>query len=693
HLLAELPFAEGITETTLVADPAALREPTFPYRALASAGVTPASPTDVVANAPFILMERGSISWRERVAWDQLRTPAERLLVDARMYRLREPDALAQALATLDPASEPAPLPWLCEQLTADTPLLMLLAGDRPGATARWRQRLTEHPDTQDDVHCLALTSFWQAQELEETGAWEQAAQLWRTASACLATLVTDDEFWDGWRQGRASSYRQAVTKADTRLVRTALSRYLIDVLAGHAGRHANAGRTSEADRYQELVFLFESELDAAQCLKDAGGLPVPGGGKLSCGPEYLRLVGLAGEFGEFMAEKRYPKVAEDDASQELLRRLRCAFSGLSRTLSLLDKHRFEAALRALPGYHRMRRSELPEDCVGPTRHDGVGDCAYCREFLDHDPAYTYLPNRRFQLSRDAARLAVRAYLSIARDQLIDHRVEPAMAELTSAIDVANNALIGARAEDAALRMIIGRVDALTEARADDAGPGLDEAIGLVEKATAALGNSIRPTLTTKMAKLLVKRGVWYGSACFEFRIPIDLARAVLDLRRALTLDPNSTWVRYNLAKGLIYHSGDLPTRSSTDRLMLLIEAMLSVEGGIELAGMTSRLREAQEDGLEAIEALLLEHRSMDDLHRIIQSFRTDAAAELTGPDKADALDEAAEAARTAGDLTGCAHYLVRAVRADPENDRIRAKLLAVLRELLREPPSEGAGA
>jgi tetratricopeptide (TPR) repeat protein len=340
-----------------------------------------------------------------------------------------------------------------------------------------------------------------------------------------------------------------------------------------------------------------------------------------------------------------------------------------------------------------MRRSDLPQDCVGPARHDGVGDCTYCQQFLEHDPAYTYLPNRRSQLSRDAARLAVRAHLSIARDQLIGHQVEPAMAELTSAIDVANNALIGARAEDAALRMIIGRVDALTEARTDDAGPGLDEAVELVEKAMSALGNSIRPELKKKLAKLLVKRGVWYGSACFEFRIPIDLARAVLDLRRALQLDPNSTWVRYNLAKGLIYHAGDLANRPAAQRLPLLIEAMLSVEGGIELAGPTSRLREAQEDGLEAIEALLLEDRSMDDLHQIIRSFRTDPAADLTGSAKANALDEAAERARDAGDLAGCAHYLVRAVRADPDTERLRAKLLAVLQELLREAPSQGAGA
>ncbi len=682
RLLTELPFAEGVAEATLVADPVALREPTFPYLALSSAGVTPASPTEVVADAAFTLMERGGISWRERVAWDQLRTPAKRLLVDVRMYRLREPVALGQALATLDPATEPSSLSWLCARLPEDAPLLSLLAGDRVRATALWRQRLADRPDDQDDVHCLGMTSFWHAQDLEETGAWEQAAQVWRTALACLATLLTHDEFWIGWRQGRATCYRHVVTPTDTGLLRIELGRYLIGVLTGHAESHANAGRQREADRYQELVFSFEAELDAAQCLKEAGGLPLHGDGRLSCGPEYLRLVGRAREFGEFIADEHQPEYT--DTRQGLLRRLRCAFSALSTASSFLDHHRFEPAMRALPDYHRMRRFELPVDCVGPALHGDVDDCGHCQEFLARNPAYTYLPDRQFQLLRDAVGLAVQAHLSIARELLTGHQLVPAMAELTSAIDVAANALMGARAKDAALRMIIGRVDALAESREGDIS-GLDEAVDLVEKAAAVLGDPARQALNTKLADLLVARAIWYGSACFEFGKPTDLARAVGELRRAFQLEPDSTWVRYNLAEGLVFYSGDLPARYVADRLAPLVEALRVINGGLDQTGMSGRLLEVLEKGLDSVEGVLLAHLSVADLHRVIQSFGTDPASDLTGAAKARALAEEAGRARAGGDLPACAHLLVRAVRAYPSDERYRADLLAALTNLLTE--------
>jgi hypothetical protein len=682
RLLAALPFLAGVAEATLVTDPVALRESTFPYLALRDAGVTPASPTEVVTDAAFTLMERGGISWQERVAWDQLRTPAKRLLLDARLYRLREPAALGQALAELDPATEPSPLDWLCARLSADSPLLILLAGDRVRATALWRRRLTDRPDDQDDVHCLGVTSFWHAQDLEETGAWEQAVQVWRIALACLAMLLTDDEFWIGWRQGRATCYRHAVTPADTRLVRIELGRYLIGVLTGHAERHANAGRPPEADRYQELVFFFEAELDAAGSLQEAGGLPLRGGdGRLSCGPGYLRLVGLAQEFGEFIAEEDRPERADTDPRQELLRRLRCAFSALSTASSLLDHRRFEPALHALPDYHRLRRPELPDDCAGPARHGGVGRCVHCREFVEHDPAYTFLPNRRFRLLRDAVGLAVRTHLSIARDMLAGRRLEPAMAELASAIGVGTNALMGARAKDAARRVVLGRVDALTEP-GERGGTGLDEAIELVEKAASVLDD---PALTDRLAELLVHCGVWCGSGRREFGVPIDLARAVGELRRAFALRPESTLVRHHLAQGLIHHSDERPDRDSAGRLALLIEALRAITGGLDLAGMNRSLREVLDRALESVEGVLLTELSEEDMHRFIRSIGTEPVAGLTGADKA--REHAAEAGRRreSGDLTRCAHELVRAVRAVPADERYRADLLAALDDVLAE--------
>jgi tetratricopeptide (TPR) repeat protein len=633
----------------------------------------------------FALMERGAVDWQERVAWEQLRIPAKRLLVDARMFRLREPDVLGQQLATLTPA-EKSSLSRLCARLPADAPLLTLLAGDRAGATALWRQRLADHPDDQHVVHCLGLVSFWHARELEETGAWQQAAPVWRTALACLATLLTNDEFWTGWRQDRASRYGHAVTPADTRMLRIEFGRYLISTLTGHTERHADAGRAQEAERCQRLVTLFEAELEAAQCLSEIGGLPLRGGGLLSCGPEYVRLADLAVEFGEFIAERH--KSDFDDTSQGLLSRLRCAFSALSHASSLVDHHRFEAALRMLPDYHRSGRAELPDDCAGPDRHGGVGACPHCREFLRQNPAYTYLADRRVRLLGDAVGLAVRARLSIARELLTGHQLDAAMAELTGAIDIAANALIGARAQGAGLRIIVGRVDALAESNERNIA-GVDEAIELVERAIPVFFDADRHTLVKKLADLLVNRGVWYGSACSEFGLPTDLARAVGELRRAFELDPDSTWVRYNLAQGLIRYSERMPTFA--DRIALLIEALCGISDGLDRAGPSVRLNRALRLELDRLGEVLVAELSIADMHELIQSFGVGPAADLTGADLAQALAEEARRLRADGDLIRAAHLLVRAVRADPADWRYRADLLATLEDLLTERRDGGS--
>lgn len=675
-LLTQLPFAESLAEATLVADPVALREAACPYPALNSAGITPASPTTMVANAVFALMERGAISWRERLAWHRLRPSARRLLVDAWMYRPREPDALGQTLTTVDVTTEGSVLSRLCARLPADAPLLTLLAGDRAKATDLWRQRLTECPDDLRDAHSLGLTSFWHAQDLEATGAGEQAESVWRTALACLATLIVDDEFWTDWRTDRAACYGHPVTRADTRQVRVELGRQLIDVLTHHADRHAAAGRQRETDRYQELVLCFETELDAAQRLKEAGGLPLRGGGRLGGGPEYLRLVGLYQEFGEFVADRHR-------SGQGQLGPLRRAFSELSRSSTLLHRHRFGAALGALPMYDRLRRFELPADCAGPGGHDL--DCAHCEEFRRLNPAYIYLPQRRVQLFRDAAAIAVCAHLSIARELLTARRVDAAMVELTSAIDMANTSLIAADARAGALQIVVRHVDALAEST------GIDAAVQLVDKAISAFGDPSRPALTRKRASLVVDRHLSDGSAHRESGPHTELTRAVDELRRAIGLDPDPTEERCDLAERLVRFSDDLPR--APDRLAVLIEALHCVVDELDQVGPGGRLTTALDVVLDSVEAVLLAQLPVADGHAVIRSLSLSPAAGLSGAAKARALAEEAERRRAEGNPILHAHCLVRAVRADLADERHRVDLRTALENLLlRQRQGEQAG-
>lgn len=67
-------------------DPRAEWEDGFPYLVLEQVGITPASTMADVKNAGFDLMSPGlSPEWR--IAWDALRFPERRLVIDFFLYR------------------------------------------------------------------------------------------------------------------------------------------------------------------------------------------------------------------------------------------------------------------------------------------------------------------------------------------------------------------------------------------------------------------------------------------------------------------------------------------------------------------------------------------------------------------------------------------------------------------------------
>jgi hypothetical protein len=63
-------------------DPLTEWEGGFPYDLLAPAGITPESTAKEVKDAPFILMEQRAMSPESTRAWEILRRPDQRLMVD-----------------------------------------------------------------------------------------------------------------------------------------------------------------------------------------------------------------------------------------------------------------------------------------------------------------------------------------------------------------------------------------------------------------------------------------------------------------------------------------------------------------------------------------------------------------------------------------------------------------------------------
>ncbi|MEV0126014.1 CHAT domain-containing protein [Streptomyces sp. NPDC050703] len=685
RLLGLLPWADGLTGAPLVADPFAVRDRAFPYLALRDAGVDPGASMDVVKNASYALLERGSMSWHERVALERLRLPGRRLQLDALLYRWHSAPALRDALSRLSPDEGPALLDTLCERFPGDAPLLLLLARDREAAVAEWERRLRAAPGDMAVVHGLAVARLWQAQELEQSGAWEHAVSAWEAALVYWATLLSDDEYWDGWRAERATAYERELTQEDMAALRWELNQHLFGQLSAFEQRHTEQGRPEQAAAYQALAGLLESELGGARVLKDVGGLPaVPGAGaSLACGPRYLRLLCLQAPLGDLVASLDAAAKEGRDPGEYAVRELRWAFSGLARSFALSEVRKFEQALRELPAPRTL--TTLPEDCAGPASSAGhLEECGHCLAFLRDNPAYVRLPSRHARLLQDGVELAVHVRLALARTALTrgDGGLGAALEQWSELVKVSRGAGMQARSKKAVIRTVLGRVEALSTEEGPQLGPALDEAVTLVESAAEVLhplDRELLGQLHAKLSALLSLRGVWRGYTRTKHGMRCDVYGAEADLRRALALNPESNHARDNLARSLVF-TLDERTYAVPERLELLHEALGLLDVGLGQA-LTHRYRETLGEALDEMEKLLTRHLGVGGMGDLIRSD-----GQETPPDDEDLpawaaeLTDKAELALRRGEILWALHHLFRATRADPTNSRIRRALLDAVR-------------
>ncbi|OLB75767.1 MAG: hypothetical protein AUI14_20435 [Actinobacteria bacterium 13_2_20CM_2_71_6] len=685
RLLDALPWADGLAGAPLVADPYALRDPTFPYLALRAAGITPAATPEEINDAPFTLMESGGMSWSERVAWDHLRSPARRLRLDALLYPVADLDELRARLTALVPDRPGQLLDGLCAALPGHAPLLLLLARDRDRAIEAWEARVAAVPNDLAAVHALAIAHFWRARELEDSGAWEHAGPAWERALACWAVVLTDDGYWVSWRAARTGAYGHAGKAGDLARLRRELAEDLLARLTGYADGHAGQGRSEPAARYRRLIEVFDTEMAGARALKEAGSLPLPGtGDRFACGPAYLHRAGLAVALGEQIARLEADAGPDGDPA---LQRLRFAFSELAPAFALTEHHRFEPALRALPGIQHQTLTGLPPDCAGPGSDVAghLAHCPHCPDFVARNPAYLLLPGRRARLLQDAVDLAVRAHLALARGALVGGPggVDRAVGEWAEAIRAAENAMSTVRTKRAIVRIVLGRVQALADEDGPRLGEHLDEGVALIERVMPLLGAIDRERLLARLAELLTERGVWHGYVCHRYGGEPDFRRAESDLRRALELRPDSVRTRDNLVRALVFNDGP-GAGDPAARLRVLYEALLLVHDGLNRQPGRRRFIGTLEHALGDLAELILARRSFAELADLMGAEDVPAGDPA---DRARALLARAEASRAAGDRTGALYDLVRAALLDPDNPRIRQALLDALAEDQRDEP------
>ncbi|MEV0091410.1 CHAT domain-containing protein [Streptomyces sp. NPDC050738] len=698
RLMDVLPWADGLAGEVLVADRCTLRDETFPYQALRSAGITPGSPSEKVKDATYTLMEQGAMSWQARVAWDRLRIPAQRMQLDALLYRVRQPRALRDELSRIQPGDPAELLDDLCHKLPDDAPLLVCLARDREEAVGLWEERLRTAPDDMDTLHALTVARYWEAQELEESGAWEHAAVSWEFALAYAAALISADGYWVRWLKARAACYRQAVAPEDAGALRWELGRHFAGRMAAYCAAHAAAGRTPLVRAYQGLTATLEIELDSAGALREVGGLPLHdgagGGDTLAAGPGYLRMMGLEGELAHFVADLdaagQQGGQQGTGVGEQALRDLRCAFSELAPAFTAFGRERFEQANTLLPEGASLR--DLPPECPGghtASAAEAEG-CPGCAAFLKNNPAYAALTGRRTRLVQDTVDLAVRAHLVLARTALAhgEQGLPRAKEEWAAAIRVSVRAAVAARTKKAILRMVLGRAEVLAEESGERMGDCLDEAVILVESAIPLLrplGNNDRGRLEAKLSDLLSFRGVWRGYTRADYGLPRDHHGSEDDLRRSLVLNPESVRARNNLVRGLIFgRATRIPREHRAERLSVLREALGLLDEGLERVPTYARYWDTLGEILEDLEAPLLSRLSPRELGEQIARAREETERARGNP-RSRAGELAAEAAsrQVAGDLPGALHCLVRATRIDRTNATVRHDLMGVIDALL----------
>jgi hypothetical protein len=103
----------------------------FPYDALAPAGITPQSSQAEVEDASFALMTKRMMNSTTQKAWDELRDPQRRLLVDMLLYNVDPAEEIGRARARLErELADTGEPPELAEALTVPAELLHELAAE-----------------------------------------------------------------------------------------------------------------------------------------------------------------------------------------------------------------------------------------------------------------------------------------------------------------------------------------------------------------------------------------------------------------------------------------------------------------------------------------------------------------------------------------------------------------------------------
>jgi tetratricopeptide (TPR) repeat protein len=407
----------------------------------------------------------GGMLARERNAWDSLRLPERRLMVDFGTYSVADCERvrrLTNELLTVTPNTLPtsnmggvenigqedtastdgkgsrSPVRQIAERLEDDAALFLRQMKMHDAALKDLAERCEKNPDKPRLLHHLGLlAASWINSGGDEDADFGTA---WDKIVYSFGAVFADDRFWHDWWVDRQEVYQ--VTKAQVSEARQHLQRYWLDELksTGEPGRNYN--------------LILQTEISTARAVAEGGGIPLANGPRRAIvGPLGAKALSLQSALtdwvGTFAAE-----CLDHDGWQ---RRVCLYFSELAEVVTLAEVGQHRGVLEAIAVLKK------------PARGD----------FAARNPGFARFSARESRLRRIASRFEEQAHHKLAIELITESppRTRDAIEHWQTAAGIAQK--LGERTN------LLADVHAAVVARANQL--KLDEAVDRLERLSNAI--------------------------------------------------------------------------------------------------------------------------------------------------------------------------------------------------------------
>jgi len=280
-------------------------------------------------------------------AWQTLKKPVERGMVDVFLYRKPFVDELTPGL-------------W------GSGPFLLEKRGE---VFNEWRSiRKSRFPHS-PVTHSLALLAYYWALYLEEEKLaglkgkpWEKKTglsggphleELWEEVVAGWAHLIVSDAFWKDWIIAGQGTRDYVRGDADILALRQRIENHFVNLFHSYREKYRAAGDDSSTERLGKQALQWATEVKTARRLQ-AIGLQIARGGKsfvVSCGQLMLGKLGYLGTIRKQLAE-----LARARPQDKKLQELAASLSAYADIAVLVENKKFAEAIRAVEGLPQEER-------------------------------------------------------------------------------------------------------------------------------------------------------------------------------------------------------------------------------------------------------------------------------------------------------------------------------------------------